>query len=175
MSRKNARPPGPFLLFVLRMFMLACVGFGVLGVRWVWAEWQWLQSPRLEEVSGVAKHFRHRTTRALEDRWTFSLSGHDKRIAFFGPFRAPPDNTRVQARVLLRADDNFLLGGIAPPPADLSYGLWLGDRVVVSPEAAMERARSVNTAFIWVTALYLLVTLAGTWVMFLIRPRSATG
>lgn len=39
----------------------------------------------------------------------------------------------------------------------------------------MARARSVNAAFIWVTALYLLVTLAGTWVMFLIRPRSATG
>lgn len=171
MSRKNARPPGPFVLFILRVFMLACVGFGMLGVRWVWVEWQWLQSPRLEEVSGVAKHFRHRTTKSLEDRWTFSLSGHDKRIAFFGAFIAPPDDTRVKARVLLRTDDNFFLGGIAPPPADLSYGVWIGDREVISPEAAMKRARSINTNSIWMAVLYLLVTLLATWAMFIIKPR----
>lgn len=171
MSRKPARPPGPILLFVLRVFMLACVGFGIMGVRWVWAEWQWLQSPQLVARDGVAKHFRHRTTKSFEDRWTFTLSGHDKRIAFFGPFMAPPDDTRVKVRVLLRTDDNFFLGGISPPPADLSYGLWVGGREVVSPEAAMERARSVNTGFIWAAVLYLLVTLFATWAMFIIKPR----
>lgn len=171
MGRTTSHPPGPVLLFALRLFMLCCLAFSLMAVRWIWYEWQWLEAPQTVEISGVASHFRHSTTKSSEDRWTFRVKGHARRIAFVGDFAAPPDDVRVPVRVRLRADNNALLGDIAPPPADVAYGVWIGEREVVSPRAAMARARDTTVTFTWMACAYLLLTLGATCAMFLIAPR----